>query len=165
MNLSYYEMRVEMAKVAKLMFERRLTNAAGGNFSVKVDNNRILLSPSMMAEDKHCQMQPEDFLLIDYQMNILEGTGKLSRESLMHVLILKNFDNIHSVIHAHPFYCMPFVAFGKPISNVTEATMGRGKVGVIPWKQAYSKELSEGVYQYWEDNRELAVKKPIAAIM
>ena len=165
MDLSFYDMRVEMCRVAKMMWDKRLTNAAGGNFSVKVAENRILLSPSMMSEEKHCNMKPEDFLLIDYDQNILEGTGKLSRETLMHVLILKNFDEIGSVIHAHPFYCMPFVAFGHEIPNVTEATMGRGKVGVIPWEQAYSKDLSIGVYNYWEEHRELAVKKPIGAIM
>lgn len=165
MNLSYYEMRVEMTRVAKLMFERRLTNAAGGNFSVRVDDNRILLSPSMMSEEKHCDLKPEDFLLIDYDQNIIEGTGKLSRETLMHVLILKNFKEIGSVIHAHPFYCMPYVAFGKEIPNVTEATMGRGKVGVIPWTQAFTEELSENVYKYYEEHRTLAVKKPIGAIM
>lgn len=165
MNLSYYEMRCEMQKIAKLMFERRLTNAAGGNFSVKVDENRILLSPSMMSEEKYCELKPEDFLLIDYDENILEGTGHLSRETLMHVLILKNFKEIKCVIHAHPFYCMPYVAFGQPIPNVTEATMGRGMVEVIPWQQAYSKELSEGVYHYWEEKRSIAEKKPIGGIM
>lgn len=165
MSCSYYEMRVEMSKVAKMMWDKRLTNAAGGNFSVKVDENRILLSPSMMSEDRHCEMNPEDFLLIDYDQNILEGNGKLSRETLMHVLILKNFDEINAVIHAHPFYCMPFVAFGHEIPNVTEATMGRGKVGVIPWKQAFTEDLSRGVYDYWEEHREIAVRKPIGAIM
>lgn len=106
MNLSYYEMREEMCRVAKLMWDKRLTNAAGGNFSMKVDENRVLLSPSMMSENKHCEMKPEDILLIDYEQNILEGTGKLSRETLMHVLILKNIENVGAVIHAHPFYCI-----------------------------------------------------------
>ena len=72
-NLSYYEMRLEMCKVAKMMWDRRLTNAAGGNFAVRVDENRILISPSLMSERKHCEMQPEDFLLIDYDRNIIEG--------------------------------------------------------------------------------------------
>ena len=123
-NLSYYEMRQEMVTTARLMFERRLTNAAGGNFAVRVDDNRILISPSLMSELKHCIMKPEDFLLIDYDQNILEGEGKLSRESLMHVLILSHFKEIECTIHAHPFYCLPFVAQAKPIPNVTEATMG-----------------------------------------
>lgn len=164
-NMSYYEMRKEMCVVAKLMWERRLTNAAGGNFAVRVDDNRILISPSLMSENLHCNLQPEDFLLIDYDRNILEGTGKLSRESLMHTLILKNFKEILCTIHAHPFYCMPFVAQSKPIPNVTEATMGRGEVGCIKWKKAYSDDLNIGVYEYFEEHRELAIKKPIGMIM
>lgn len=164
-ELSYMEMRKEMCKVAKLMWERRLTNAAGGNFAVRVDENRILISPSLMSEERHCELVPEDFLLIDYDQNIIEGCGKLSRESLMHVLILKNFKEIGCTIHAHPFYCMPFVSQAKPIPNVTEATMGRGEVGCIPWTKAYTKELSENIYNYFEEHRELAVKKPIGVIM
>jgi L-fuculose-phosphate aldolase len=158
-------MREEMVTVARLMWERRLTNAAGGNFAVRVEENRILISPSMMSEEKHCVLKPEDFLLIDYEQNLLEGTGKLSRESLMHALILQNFKEIGCTIHAHPFYCMPFVAQSKPIPNVTEATMGRGPVGCIPWTKAYTEELSRNVYNYFEEHRELAVKKPIGVIM
>lgn len=164
-NLSYYEMRKQMAKTAKLMFDRRLTNIAGGNFAVRVEENRILLSPSMMSEHKYCELEPGDFLLIDYDQNILEGEGKLSRETLMHVLILSHFQEIGCTIHAHPFYCMPFVAQGKPIPSVTEATLGRGDVGCIQWAKAYSEELSRNVYQYFEDHRPLAEKKPIALIM
>lgn len=164
-NLSYMEMRIEMCKVAKMMWDRRLTNAAGGNFAVRVDENRILVSPSLMSEIKHCELQPEDFLLIDYDQNIIEGTGKLSRETLMHVLILKNFKEIECTIHAHPFYCMPFVANSKPIPNVTEATMGRGYVECIEFTKAYTSDLHYNVYQYFEDRRELAEKKPIGCIM
>ncbi len=164
-NLSYYEMRKEMCKVAKLMWERRLTNAAGGNFAVRVDDNRILISPSLMSEEKHCELEPEDFLLIDYDENILEGTGRLSREGLMHCLILKNFKEISCTIHAHPFYCMPFVSQGKPIPNVTEATMGRGYVGCIEYTKAYTPELSQNVYNYFEEHRELAERKPIGVIL
>ncbi len=164
-NLSYIEMRKEMCKVAKMMWDRRLTNAAGGNFAVRVDDNRILISPSLMSEEKHCELEPEDFLLIDYEENILEGTGKLSRESLMHILILSKFKEIGCTIHAHPFYCMPFVAQAKPIPNVTEATMGRGYVGCIEYTKAYTPELSHNIYNYFEEHRELAVKKPIGVIL
>jgi L-fuculose-phosphate aldolase len=164
-NLSYIEIREEMAVVAKNMWDRRLTNAAGGNFAVKVDDNRILISPSLMSECFHCSIKPSDMLLIDYDLNLLEGTGKLSREGLMHMLILKNFKEIGCTIHAHQFYCMPFVSQAKPIPNVTEATLGRGYVGCIEYTKAYSPELSQNVYDYFEKNRELAEKKPIGVIL
>ena len=83
----------------------------------------------------------------------------------MHVLILSHFKEIECTIHAHPFYCMPFVAQAKPIPNVTEATMAEAEVGCIPWAKAYSEELSRSVYQYFEDHREIAEKKPIGMIM
>jgi L-fuculose-phosphate aldolase len=165
MIMEYMDIREEMAVTARLIWERRLTNAAGGNFAVKVTDNRILISPSMMSEEKHCYLEPEDFLLIDYEQSLLEGSGRLSRESLMHVLILQNFKEIRCTIHAHPFYCMPFVVWGKPIPNVSEATMGRGYVGVVPYTKAYTEELSRNIYNYFEKHRKLAVQKPIGVIM
>lgn len=164
-GLSYLEMRREMCIVAKNMWDRRLTNAAGGNFAVKVDENRVLITPSLMSEQKHCVLEPEDILLIDYEQNILEGHGKLSREGDMHISLLRDFKNIGATIHAHPFYCMPFVAQAKPIPNVTEATMGRGEVGCIPFTKAYTPELALNVAKYFEEHRELAERKPIGVIL
>lgn len=164
-NLSYIEMREEMCVIAQNMWERRLTNAAGGNFAVLVDEDRILISPSLMSERKHCALRPEDFLLMDYDENILEGTGKLSREGKMHIALLRDHENINATIHAHPFYCMPFVSQAKNIPNVTEATMGRGEVGCIPYTKAYTPELAENVAKYFEEHRELAAKKPIGVIL
>lgn len=163
-TLSYMEMREEMCITAKNIWDRRLTNAAGGNFAVRVDDNRILITPSLMSERKHCCLKPEDILLIDYEENILEGEGKLSRESDMHILMLSCFENIRSTIHAHPFHCMPYIAFGKPIQNVTEATMGRGVVEVIPYTKAYTPELAQKVYEYFDARRELAERKPLGVI-
>lgn len=163
--LQYMELREEMCLTARNMWARRLTNAAGGNFAVRPEKNRILVTPSMMSEHKHCQLEPGDILLIDYEGNILEGEGKLSRETDMHILLLSRFENIGATIHAHPFYCMPFVAFAQPIPNVTEATMGRGYVECIPWTKAYSHELAENVYQYFDERRQLAEKKPLGMIM
>ena len=83
MSISYLKDREDMCKVAHYMWDRRLTNAAGGNFAVRVDDDRILMSPSLMSERHFCELQPEDFLLINSNMDILEGTGKLSREGYM----------------------------------------------------------------------------------
>ena len=87
-EISYLKDREDMCKVAHYMWDRRLTNAAGGNFAVRVDDDRILISPSLMFERHFCELQPEDFLLINPNIVILEGTGNLSRKGYMHVLSL-----------------------------------------------------------------------------
>lgn len=164
-KLSYLETREAMCLVAKNMWERRLTNAAGGNFAVRVDENRILITPSLMSERRFCMLNPEDMLLIDYDENIIEGQGRLSREGDMHTALLRDFQNIGVTIHAHPFWCMPFVSQARPIPNVTEATMGRGVVGCIPYTKAYTPELARNVYRYFVERRALAEKKPIGVIL
>lgn len=164
-DLSYWELRLQMCEIARDMWGRRLTNAAGGNFAVRAAENRILITPSMMSEWTHCELKPEEILLIDYDKNILEGTGRLSREADVHVGLLSGFQNIGGTIHAHPFYCMPFVAFAQPIPNVTEATMGRGYVECIPWTKAFSEALGDQVYAYFDARRELAERKPLGMIM
>lgn len=165
MSLSYIETRKAMCLIARNMWDRRLTNAAGGNFAARVDTNRVLVTPSLMSERNFCSMAPEDLLLIDYDQNILEGSGSVSRESDMHTLLFRSFKNIGATIHAHPFFCMPFVSQAKPIPNITEATMGRGVVGCIPYTKAYTKELAQNVYKYFDERRDLAEKKPIGVIL
>ena len=161
----YQEERKEMCRIAAMMWERRLTNAAGGNFAMRAAEGRILITPSMMSLKKHCVLRPDEILVMDYEKNILEGDGSLSREGDMHLYLLTEFENIAASFHAHPFHCMPFVAAGKPIPSVTEATMGRGDVGCIPWTKAYTPELAEAVAKYYEEHRELANRKPIGVIL
>jgi L-fuculose-phosphate aldolase len=165
-ELQYIETRVQMRKIAKAMWDRKLTNAAGGNFAVKVAQNRILISPSMMSENFMCELDPQEFLLIDYQGKVLEGSGKLSREMQMHILLLSGFNYIKCTIHAHPQFCMVFASQSKPIKTVTEATLKRGEAfGVIEPAPAYSRQLAENVYKYFDERRELAEKIGIGCIM
>jgi L-fuculose-phosphate aldolase len=165
-ELQYLETREHMRKIAKAMWDRKLTNAAGGNFAVKVAQNRILISPSMMSENFMCELDPEEFLLIDYQGKVLEGSGKLSRETQMHILLLSGFNYIKCTIHAHPQFCMVFASQSKPIKTVTEATLKRGEAfGVIEPAPAYSRQLAENVYKYFDERRELAEKIGIGCIM
>ena len=165
-EIQYVDVRRQMKKIAKAMWDRKLTNAAGGNFAVKVAENRILVSPSMMSESGMCDLDIREFLLIDYQGNILEGSGKLSRETEMHILLLSRFNYIKCTIHAHPQFCMVFASQSKPIKTVTEATLKRGGYfGVIEPAPAYSKQLAENVYKYFDERRELAETIGIGCIM
>lgn len=147
------------------MFDRKLTNAAGGNVAVQVDEDKILVSPSMMAEYHRCNIDIEDFLLIDFDKNILEGNGVVSRETDMHLNLIKNFDYVGACIHAHPQYCMVYASQSKPIPSVTEATMKKGDCGAIPYTKAYTPQLAENVYQYFESIREKTNSMPLGVII
>lgn len=152
--MQYMRERGEMLDIIHDLWERRLTNAAGGNCAMRVAENRVLLSPSRMSEDKHCRIAAEEILLTDDALNVLEGTGKLTREARMHTLILHNIPEVGGVIHAHPFYTMVYVAAAKPVPHVTEATLRMGDTGVIHQAKAYSAELAENAFEYFKPRRE-----------
>jgi len=147
------------------MYDRKLTNAAGGNVSERVEENRVLITPSMMSEYKRCRLNPEDLMVIDYDMNIIEGNGRLSRESQMHTLVLRNFPEMKACIHAHPQYSMVFAAMSKPIPSMTEATMKMGECGVVTRAVAYSADLAKNVYEYFLANRDRMQKMGLQAIL
>lgn len=165
MSIQYCEERKKLAKTMKLLWDRKLTNAAGGNAAMRVAENRIIITPSMMSEHRHCELDAEDILLCDYDLNIIEGTGVLSRESRMHAMLLKNIPEIGAVIHAHPEYTMVYVAAMKPIPSVTEATQKMGDCMLIAQAKAYSQNLAENVYDFFKDKRELLKKTGLCGLL
>lgn len=164
-QLSYIKERGEMLEIVHHMFDRKLTNAAGGNIAVQVDEGKLLVSPSMMSEYHRCNIAAEDFLLIDFEKNILEGEGIISRESDMHIGLIKNFPYIRSCIHAHPQWCMVYAAQGKAVPSVTEATMKKGDAGAIPYTRAYTPELAQNIYRYFDGMREKAEQMPLGVVI
>ncbi len=163
--MQYMAERKKLLEMTTDLWERRLTNAAGGNLAMRVDENRMLGTPSLMSEIKHCRFELEEPLLMDLDCNVLEGTGAVSRESRMHALILKNIPEVNGSIHAHPFYTMVFVAACKPVPQLTEATLKMGETGLVHQAKAYSIELAESAYEYFEPRREQLKKTGLCALL
>ncbi|MFA5079699.1 MAG: class II aldolase/adducin family protein, partial [Dehalococcoidia bacterium] len=97
-----YEARELIAQIGALMFERNLTDLAGGNISMRVED-KIVMSPSYSGARKFWQLKPEDVLVLDLDENLLSGEGKISREAPVHLKLLNSFyPQCQAVIHAHP---------------------------------------------------------------
>jgi L-fuculose-phosphate aldolase len=151
----YYRERANLARTMKLLFDRKLTNSAGGNAAVRLNDQHMIITPSKMSENKHCEITPEDILVCDYDLNIIDGNGVLSREATMHQLLLRNIPEINASIHAHPEYVMVFAAANKVIKSVTEATQKMGDCELVEQAKAYSKDLAENVLKFFQGKRHL----------
>ncbi|MDR1816479.1 MAG: class II aldolase/adducin family protein, partial [Clostridiales Family XIII bacterium] len=93
-KLLYPQMREAMCETAWQLWDRKLTNALGGNFSLRAGEGTLLITPTRMSEEKHCRLAPEDLLLIDFRANVLEGAPLLSRETDMHIGLLRAFPSV-----------------------------------------------------------------------
>jgi len=163
--LLYEPERQFLAETMRLLFERKLTNAAGGNAAVRVSNEHILVTPSMMSEHHHCRISAANILVCDCALNVIEGNAVPSRECRMHAKLLKNIPEIGAVIHAHPEYTMVFVAQGIPVPAMTEATDKMGACGVVRQAKAYSEDLADHVYDYFMDKREQLSRTGLCALL
>lgn len=138
-------MREQLAYIGRLLFDRHLTDACGGNISARV-GDLICLSPSLAGQKRQWQLQAEDILVCDLDRNILEGDGKISRESNVHFTLHRTFGAYGTaVIHAHPRNLMVFTAMAVSMPPVLEANLKFGEVKCLEYAPAHSVELSENI--------------------
>lgn len=137
--------REQLTYVGRQMFARKLTDAAGGNISVRV-GDVFCVSPSLAGQKRHWQLEPEDVLIVDKDHNILEGDGKLTREFNVHFGLHETYgDYGTAVIHAHPEHLMVFAALARSMPAVIEATRKFGETPSVEFAPAHSEELAQNV--------------------
>jgi L-fuculose-phosphate aldolase len=136
-----------MVEIARLMYERRLTNAAGGNLSCRVGDH-IYISPRYLGSKHRWRLREEMILVYDREFNIVEGdSAQLSREGRMHFGCYKHFPQVNGVIHAHPQYLTVFASAGEPVPPVNQYTEKFGAMPVVANLPSHSQELADAVVE------------------
>lgn len=156
--------RRKIAQTGRMVFDRHLTDAAGGNISMRVGDS-VCITPRYSGSRRQWQLQPDQVLVSDLHGNKIQGDGDVSRESKVHYRLYQEFPDGTAVLHSHPRHVMVFVASGQPIEPVLEATL---KFGTIPvaasFAPAHSEKLADVVADAFQGKEE-AIRKYAAAIM
>ena len=137
--------RAKIARLGRLLFDRHLTDSAGGNMSARV-GDLICMSPSYSGSKRQWHLQPEDVLIVDLDGNILEGEGKITREAHVHFKLHHEFGQHGTgVIHAHSRNLLVFAAMAKSMPPVLEANLKFGEVKCVEYAPAHSPKLAENI--------------------
>jgi L-fuculose-phosphate aldolase len=155
-----------IAKVGALMFDRNLTDLAGGNISMRI-GDKVLMSPSFAGTYHFWNIKPEDVLVLTMDGKKIDGKGEISRESPMHLKLLNSFYPVaKAVIHAHPLYTQVFCASQQPIPPVLEGNMRYGLIKCAKFANggSHSEELAENIYQAFEGQTKL-IEEYAAAVL
>ncbi|MBO1308249.1 class II aldolase/adducin family protein [Enterococcus sp. 669A] len=135
--------RAHLAKIVKNIYDRYGTNAAGGNISVRLNDEHIIMTPTLMSQNHLCDLSPYQILVVDMDENIVEGDGRLTREINMHMACYRENRKIGCVLHGHARESMVFACQGMDMPNLTEATQKFGEIPCLPFAPACSPELAE----------------------
>ena len=156
--------RKKIAETGRMVFERHLTDAAGGNISVRVDDSTVCITPRYSGSRRHWQLGQNQVLVSDMQGNKLEGDGDVSRESKVHYRIYQEFPDAQAVLHSHARNVMVFVASGQPIEPVLEATLKFDTIPVTRFAPAHSEKLADAIVEGLRGKDEY-IRKYATAVM
>jgi len=115
--MKYLEARKSILNIAKKLMEKSFVTASEGNFSVRVDDELVAITPSMIPYEV---MGLEDIVILDLDGNIVEGSRKPTSEKHLHLYIYRERDDVNAVLHTHPIYVSAVSVIGESIPVIIE---------------------------------------------
>ncbi len=101
----------------KRLIKERLVTRSWGNVSLRLDNRRMVVTPS---GKKYEELLPEQMVLVDYYTLEHEGIYPPTSEVLMHAEIFKNRMDVNAIIHTHQVYATTVAVAGKEVPAVVD---------------------------------------------
>ncbi len=111
---SAYALRREICEVGRRVYERGYVAANDGNISARLQEDRILCTPTGVSKG----FITEDMLAIcNLEGEQIAGSMRISSEIRMHLEIYKVRPDINSVVHAHPPTATGFAVAGIELTQ------------------------------------------------
>ena len=142
--------RTIVVQAAQQLLRLGLVAATSGNVSLRLEGDEkeglIAVTP---ASTDYETMTPEDIVVVDYDVDVIEGDAVPSSESLTHVAVYKARSDISAVIHTHSIYASVLAVAGVPLPPILDelvAYLG-GPVEVAEYGFPSSEDLGEKAIQ------------------
>jgi L-fuculose-phosphate aldolase len=118
--------RKEVARFMRRLYKHGLTTTSGGNISLRLSDELILITPS--ATDKG-RMKWKEVGIINILGENLTPHLRPSIETAMHLAIYKKKKEVTAIVHAHPVFASLFTAIRAKI-NTNLTAEARAILGV-----------------------------------
>ena len=123
----------EIVAAAQRLSTRGYLVATGGNLSVRIPGAAAFaVTPS---DFDYAAMTPDDVVVLDLDLNVLEGSRKPSIESSLHAAVYRARPDVHAVVHTHQPYASTLALVDAPIPALFDEQvrfLGRS-VEIVPY--------------------------------
>lgn len=140
-------LRKELVYICHKVYEKGFVSAFDGNLSVRIDENRILITRSGVNKG---EVTENDILTVDNNGNLSEGSGKVTTEVKLHLKVYNTRADISSVIHCHPVYSTALATSLKEFPNdiFPEVLLTLGKIPICKYATPSTDELANSLEAY-----------------
>src|ERR1700680_2974573 len=136
--------RSQIVQFGKMLHQRGYVAAMDGNLSVRLDDRRILSTPTSICKG---MMRPSDMVIVDVNGERISGSNNVSSEIGMHLLIYKLRPDVRGIVHAHPRTATGFAAAGVALNKplVCEVVIGLGSIPLAKYGTPGTPELTDAL--------------------
>lgn len=144
MSKSEQEYREDITRVCRLIYEKGWVAANDGNVSIRLDEDRILCTPTAISKG---MVGSDDLMICDLAGNKVGGHRERTSEIAMHSTIYSLRPDVRSVVHAHPPVATGFATAGRALDKalLPEVVIQLGAVPLAPYGLPGTPALSEGM--------------------
>ena len=142
----------QIVETAQALTRKGYLMATGGNLSIRIAGQpAFAITPSNYDYEK---MLPEDICVLDFDLNVLEGSLKPSVESAMHGAIYQVRADVNAIVHTHQVYASTLALIDAPIPALfDEQTRFLGRsVEIIPYAPSGTGMLKNAIARHVRDH-------------
>ena len=143
----FYSPEIEVLKericdLGRRMWQRNYTDGNGGNMTIRVGDNLVLCTPTLICKGF---MKPEDMCLVDLDGKQLAGKRPRTSECMTHLAIMKRQPKCKAVCHSHPPHATAFAVAGvrPPLCMIPEADVFLGEIGMAPYRTPGTPDVAD----------------------
>ncbi|HET7618093.1 MAG TPA: class II aldolase/adducin family protein [Vicinamibacterales bacterium] len=147
MTASIDTLRADIVEIGRRLYARGYTASNDGNISVRIDGERLLMTPRSVCKGF---MDPSMMCITDLDGRKIEGTRDPSSEMLMHLEVYRQRPDARAVVHAHPPIATGFAVAGIPLDRavLAEVVTTLGSVPIADYATPSTQELPAAVREY-----------------
>ena len=112
------EIKAELLWVAQESLRTNLVHGTAGNFSARLPDGNVVLTPSSLDVRDDDARRPRRHR--PRRQRARRRARSPTTEKMLHLACLKAYDDIHAVIHCHAKFCTMFAITHQPIPCVIE---------------------------------------------
>jgi len=146
------DLKQRICDMGRRMWERGYTDGNGGNLTVRVGDNLVLCTATLVSKGF---MRPEQVGLVDLEGRQLAGTYKRTSEVNTHIAIMKRQPKAKACCHAHPPHATAYAVakVTPPTCLIPEAEVFLGVIGSAEYQTPGTPENAEAVGKVGVDHQ------------
>lgn len=139
----------ELIDIGRSLHSRGWLPASGGNLSARIGKDLVLITASGSHKG---HLTREDFVVVDLHGNKVEGSKKPSAETLLHLLVYRNFPEVNSVLHVHSVNSTLISRLSKENVNLKDYELLKAFEGI----NTHETSIQVPVFENSQDMKELS---------